>query len=286
MLKTQIALHFAGGGAYFTGVAVMLLAAVIALHRRTRRQRKSARLLIMLGVVFVLLSSTPAPWPLYACWSIATTLWMSLQWPSNAAMPKLTISASVFLIVVCVAAVAWELPRRRLPRLGPQGRLTVYVIGDSISAGLTRADHTWPKVLAADPAIEVIDLSKAGAIVETAMLQARQVRSGVSVVVLEIGGNDLLGGTSAAEFEKGLRRLLTHLSAPDRRLVMFELPLPPFFHRYGWIQRRLAEEFDVSLIPKRVLAGVFADREATLDGLHLSDAGHRRLAATVGQVFR
>jgi len=59
---------------------------------------------------------------------------------------------------------------------------------------------------------------------------------------------------------------------------MLELPLPPLFNRFGEIQRRLARRYDVLLVPKRYFAGVLIGEQATLDGLHLSPAGHQKMA--------
>lgn len=62
---------------------------------------------------------------------------------------------------------------------------------------------------------------------------------------------------------------------------MFELPLPPLGFAYGRIQRRLARRYGVRLIPKRHLSGLLFNEVTTLDGLHLSEEGHRRMAVRV-----
>jgi lysophospholipase L1-like esterase len=99
-----------------------------------------------------------------------------------------------------------------------------------------------------------------------------------AVVLVEIGGNDLLNGTSPDEFERHLRALLAALRRPGRTVVMLELPLVTFFAGYGRAQRALAEEYGVFLVPKRIFAGVLAAPGATADGLHLSAAGTRLMA--------
>ena len=61
---------------------------------------------------------------------------------------------------------------------------------------------------------------------------------------------------------------------PHRIVAMVELPLPPFCNRYGMVQRALAREHGVTLIPKRFMAGVMSRPGATVDGLHFSNTGH------------
>ncbi|MBA3313247.1 MAG: hypothetical protein H0T47_08160 [Planctomycetaceae bacterium] len=132
--------------------------------------------------------------------------------------------------------------------------------------------------------IVVHDHSAVGATVSSARKQAAKLLPDDDVVVLEIGGNDMLGDTTPAGFERGLDKLLADVVRPGRTVLMLELPLPPTFNRFGMIQRRLAAKYGVALVPKRVLMDVLARSDATLDSIHLSQAGHERLADAVWKI--
>jgi acyl-CoA thioesterase-1 len=106
------------------------------------------------------------------------------------------------------------------------------------------------------------------------------------LAILEIGGNDLLGTTTADEFERDLDRLLAMVRRSDRPVLMFELPLPPTRNQYGIIQRRLATKHQATLIPKRIFMGVLAAPGSTLDTVHLSQIGHQRMADAVWNVIQ
>lgn len=67
---------------------------------------------------------------------------------------------------------------------------------------------------------------------------------------------------------------------------MFELPLIPFHNSFGTAQRSLAKKYRVALLPKRFLTKVFGIAGGTLDGLHLSQAGHDALAGEIQGVIR
>ena len=69
-------------------------------------------------------------------------------------------------------------------------------------------------------------------------------------------------------------------------MTWIELPLPPFCNDYGRIQRHLAAQHGVLLIPKRVFAAVLAGDAATLDSVHLDRAGHERMAEVVWSLIR
>jgi acyl-CoA thioesterase-1 len=101
-------------------------------------------------------------------------------------------------------------------------------------------------------------------------------------VILEIEGNDLLGGTSIPKFREDLEKMLTLVCGPHRRVVMIELPLPPFYNRYGMVQRALANSHGVTLIPKRYLAQVITTPGATVDGLHPSAGAMSPWATSIG----
>ena len=148
------------------------------------------------------------------------------------------------------------------------------VIGDSVTAGLGDSEtETWPRILAREHEIAVQDLSHVGDTVVAARKRVAASQIDSQLVLLEIGGNDVLGSTTPAEFATSLDRLLTELASPGRQLVMLELPLPPFYHAFGRIQRRLAKKHDVKLVPKRVFLSILAGGDATLDSIHLSQAG-------------
>ncbi|HEX5106265.1 MAG TPA: hypothetical protein VFV87_20740, partial [Pirellulaceae bacterium] len=87
------------------------------------------------------------------------------------------------------------------------------------------------------------------------------------------------------QFERDLDRLLERVAVPGRTIVMFELPLPPLANEYGRIQRRLAAKYGVRLIPKRVFISILAADGTTLDSIHLSDAGHQRMADAVWSII-
>ena len=160
--------------------------------------------------------------------------------------------------------------------------LPVFVIGDSLSAGLGPSPAgTWPHLLSQRLGLSVSNLSQAGATLSNSVQHVRSVPAERAIVIVELGGNDILGGTSPEQFASDLRTLLGALTTGDRRVVMFELPLLPFQNSYGRIQRRLCARYGVDLIPRRVLAEAITRRGNSADGLHLAPQGHSWLAERI-----
>ena len=125
--------------------------------------------------------------------------------------------------------------------------------------------------------------ARAGANTHQALRQAEEITDDDCIVLIEIGGNDLLSGKGAGEFRADLESLLQRIERPRRQIVMFELPLLPHRIAYGWAQRELARRYRVQLIPRRDFARVVLRGDTTLDGLHLSRSGQAQLADLVGR---
>ena len=120
----------------------------------------------------------------------------------------------------------------------------------------------------------------------SALNRAKKAQITGSVVIVAIGGNDILGSTTAEQFENDLDALLAHLAAPHRQIVLFELPLPPFCYEYGRVQRVVAAKHNVTLIPRRVFLSVIAGSDSTLDTIHLSQSGHQYMADCVWRLVK
>jgi acyl-CoA thioesterase I len=185
------------------------------------------------------------------------------------------------LLVLC----ATELRHRNPPTITGAPSDHLVVIGDSISAGIDPRVPSWPTVMQQMTGVPVRNLALPGADSLEALTIVTKLTPEDRVVLIEIGGNDLLSGVPAREFARRLEAILGRVTSPDRIVAMFELPLLPHWISYGQAQRRLASRYGVFLIPKRDFATVISGRSATLDGLHLSDLGAHRMAELVARIL-
>jgi acyl-CoA thioesterase-1 len=172
-----------------------------------------------------------------------------------------------------------EWPYHRKPRLPFPKDKPLIVIGDSLSGTSELNVDPWPVTLGKTAGVTVQNLTVGGRRVKGALSAAKATRDQDASILLEIGGNDLLGDTTSRQFETGMRELLTEVCRPGRVVAMFELPLLPFCNEFGRIQRDCAKSFGVILIPKRYTTEVLGHPHATLDGLHLSRIGHDKMAS-------
>lgn len=275
-------LYFLDGTIFFAGLLTTAIALGLRLVVQKKWLSRLLNLVVILSVILVLISAVPLPIWAYPIWcGLVLAL---LLWPGKPdTKSKCRIPLTLYL--ACVAATLGllfiELPYHLRPTITIEKDATVYIVGDSLSAGIKRDKNVWPAIYAQKSGHEVINLAVPGATAKTAMKQVASIPEDESAVVLvEIGGNDLLG-QKKSDFYSDLDQLLNELSQKRCRILMFELPLPPLGNRYGKTQRELASKYNATLIPKRYLAQVLCTNGGTLDGLHLSRKGHETLAETI-----
>lgn len=280
-MNNSLVAHIVSGHSFFSGMTCLLLTVLLQGPGKVRMVQRCLPFIFVVGVMLVALSSTPAPiW-----YSLTTTGALTLWLISGCWLKRMRTVLTVTAASLLIAGIVNEIPYHTMPRLTALPNKSITIIGDSVTSGMEENEAvTWPKLLSHAHQLEVQDLSHVG---ETAASAGKRVRKhGVagSLVIVEIGGNDVLGNTTPEQFAVGLKQLLQELSKGNHQVLMLELPLPPFYHAYGRTQRELAAQFKVALVPKRVFLKVLATDNATLDSIHLSQAGHQLMADTVWDI--
>jgi acyl-CoA thioesterase I len=284
-----VAFLFAGGDAFFLGIALLAVGALLGAWRDRRWAQIGFRLANVTAWIFIATSATPLPLWLYGlgvAFTVLTILPRRLK-SGKPAFWALRHMDAALVLLWCITGAAWEFSYRIAPRIDNRARYdALVVIGDSISAGMLGPDErTWPKQFRERYVRTVIDLSGEGATARSALRQVQsldsQHRDLNALVVVEIGGNDYFESIPPADFAADLDRLLTLLARPNRQIVMLELPLPPFYNAYGRVQREMAAAHHIPLISKREFAGVVFTKDATLDTVHLSESGHALMAEMI-----
>ena len=264
------------GGTLYLGLSLLVLGAGVA-----TLWPRVGRVLVWVGLAFVLLSAVPLHPAFYALLAVLVVGWLF----SRNGTRRIQRATTIGLLVAAGAVSVESLVARR--DAGPLStRRHVFVLGDSLSAGLGGGrEHTWPQILAAHRRLRVSNLARPGARLADALSQARSIPRGPATVLVELGGNDILGGTTAARFDADLRALLAAVVAEDRQVLMFELPLLPLQNAFGRIQRDACKHHGVALLPRSILAGAVALPGNASDGLHLTPRGHAWLARRLSELW-
>ena len=284
--------HFSGGDGYLCGLLLFCLAQIGLIFNRNDRWRRPLTIASRIGLIWAFVLPSPTPRWLLVLFA-ASLLWLCIaDWRLKSASDpsvrsrqvQMARSLSWLVIVLAFLIVLCEVPYRFSPTIEASS-YRLCIAADSVTAGLNDGEDTWPQRLARDSLWRITDASQPGATLKSARQQVNLVDAESSILLLEIGGNDLLEGLPVAQFERDLELLLMAARLPGRLVLMFELPLPPLAFRYGEAQRRLAYKYEIALIPKRLLIGVLTSSGATVDGIHLSPNGHARMADLVKKLL-
>ena len=276
-------IHYVSGEAFFSGIFLLILAAALSFSKIRFIKLYLAGMLCAIGAINIAASATPLPLWLYILLGILViTQLICVEHKKIKKNHKIVVR--ILLILTSLLILGMELPFWFSPSPIKLKSKNIFVIGDSISAGIGfKGEKTWSEIVANDKACNVINKSVGGGTVSSAVNSFKRIKNvgKDDLVIIEIGGNNLLNGTSAKDFHEGLKELLNGVTSKTQNVIMFELPLPPFRNSFGKSQRALSAKFNVILIPKKYFAWILSGSGSTVDGLHLSNSGHQKMAKII-----
>ena len=200
------------------------------------------------------------------------------------ALPALRSLAIASGALVLLALAACGGPREAaLPAGTP-----VLVIGDSITAGYGVGEAAaWPAQLAQLTGWRVVaagvsgDGTAGGRKRLPPLLDAQQ----PALVIIELGGNDLLRGVALPEVKGNLEAMVGEVRVRGAKVVLIAAPQPSGLglltsYAPAALYREVAQRARVPLVEK-ALPSVLSERDLRQDPLHPTVAGHRILAERV-----
>lgn len=273
----------ASGYSFFWGTGIIICSVLLSFFLKKTAYKLMVAIAAIIGIFLIFLSAVPFPIWFYFVLGLLIICWLISHFRySRFNLCYLIIS--IFLIAIFDLAVISELNEFvGLPLRLTRGDdlSTIYVIGDSMSAGTGEKGKVWPDILRETYGINIINLAQAGATASDAYRQAENIKDANSIVIIEIGGNDILEVTPLSQFETDLEKLVRKIRGESRAIIMFELPAIGLQGRYIAIQRKIAKKFNISLIPRRIFVSVLKGKDSTVDGIHLTEKGHLKMAQCV-----
>jgi acyl-CoA thioesterase I len=196
-------------------------------------------------------------------------------------------AAGRFFIAVCVSLLLAACDRApTLPRLEPHDVIVAF--GDSLTHGTgASAGDAYPAVLAALTGRTVInagvpgDTTSSGLERLPAVLDEHKPR----LVLLCLGGNDMLKKQHEAATENNLRLLVKTIRASGAEVLLIGVPEPRLFGGAPDFYERLAEELGVPL-EQDVFSKVLRDNRLKSDPIHANAAGYRLVAERLAARLR
>jgi lysophospholipase L1-like esterase len=191
---------------------------------------------------------------------------------------------AALLALALLAGCGQAVPR--LPRLGAQD--VVLAFGDSLTYGTGAAEHeSYPAVLERLIGRRVV---RSGVPGETTAQGLRRLPQALDehrprLVIVCLGGNDMLRKVSEEETRKNLRAILRALKERGTAAVLVGVPRPSVLGAPPEFYAQLAREFAIPY-EGSVLRSVLYSPELKSDPIHPNAAGYRRIAEAIAALLR
>ena len=195
--------------------------------------------------------------------------------------------ASRFFVAVCVALLLAACDRApTLPKLGAND--VILAFGDSLTHGTgANADEAYPARLAQLSSRTVVNAGVPGETTAEGLqrLPALLDEHHPRLVLLCLGGNDMLRRLPASETENNLRLMLQTLRASGAQVVLIGVPEPKIFGGAPDFYERLADEFALPY-DGDTLNTVLKDNALKSDPIHPNAAGYEAIARELADLLK
>lgn len=195
--------------------------------------------------------------------------------------------AGRFLVAACTALLLAACDHApTLPRLAPHDVIVAF--GDSLTHGTgASGDAAYPAVLASLTGRTVINAGVPGDTTASALerLPAVLAAHRPALVLLCLGGNDMLRRHPEGETEDNLRRLVRAIRASGASVVLIGVPEPRLFGGAPDFYARVAEDMALPL-EDDVFDDVLRDNRLKADPVHANAAGYRVVAERLAEFLR
>jgi lysophospholipase L1-like esterase len=188
------------------------------------------------------------------------------------------------LIAILLLAACERAPT--LPKLDSNDVIVAF--GDSLTHGTgASADAAYPAVLAALTGRTVINAGVPGDTTASALQRLPEVLAAhrPRLVLLCLGGNDMLRKHPAAATENNLRLLVQTIRASGASVVLIGVPEPKLFGGAPDFYARVAEDMGLPL-EQHIFSDVLKDSRLKSDPIHANAAGYQQVAERMAEFLR
>lgn len=174
----------------------------------------------------------------------------------------------------------------QVPRLAPSDVIVAF--GDSLTFGTGAAEpESYPAVLASLVGQPVVRSGVPGEVTAQGLQRLPEVidEHRPRLVIVCLGGNDMLRKVGEAEIRSNLRAIIRTLKDRGIAVVLIGVPKPALITGTAEFYAEIAREFGIPYEGKVVTAVLYAP-DMKADPIHPNAKGYRRMAEAVAELLR
>jgi len=191
----------------------------------------------------------------------------------------------VLVLALALAAGCGE-EAPRLPRLGAHD--VVVAFGDSLTYGTGAAEHeSYPAVLAQLIGRPVVRAGVPGEVTAQGLRRLPSVldEHRPRLVIVCLGGNDMLRKIGSAQIKRNLEGMLRELRQRGGSAVLVGVPKPALWTSSADFYAQLAREFGVPY-EGEIVTSVLYSSDMKSDPIHPNAKGYRKMAEALARLLR
>jgi acyl-CoA thioesterase-1 len=192
--------------------------------------------------------------------------------------------AILLVFIVACAGCGPKVPR--IPQLGPNDVIVAF--GDSLTFGTGASEsESYPAVLAQLINRKVVRAGVPGETTAGGLARLEEVidEHRPKLIIISLGGNDMLRKVGDAEVRDNLRKILQTIRSRGISVVLFGVPKPGLITSAPEFYTELATEFNIPYEGKIVTDVLYTPSEKS-DPIHPNAKGYRRMAQAFAELLK
>lgn len=192
--------------------------------------------------------------------------------------------AFALLLITVLVGCGEKVPR--VPAVGPNDVIVAF--GDSLTYGTGASENeSYPAVLAQLIGRKVVRAGVPGEVTAQGLARLPEVleEHRPSLVIVCLGGNDMLRKVSDPEIVKNLRAIVRALRERSVAVVLVGVPRPSLITSAPEFYAELGKEFGIPY-EGRIVTDVLYQRGLKSDPIHPNALGYRKMAEAIAELLK
>lgn len=186
---------------------------------------------------------------------------------------------SIFIgaIIITFAAIVFFIPKHKTIT-NTEGPIVFF--GNSITAGQgARVGEDFPTLIGKELNVLIINAGVSGNTTYDALLRIDKdvLSQNPSVVVVELGGNDLLLNEKSDVTKKNLDLIVSKIKPTGAKIVILGIKFFLFNENYETDLQSIVKKYNATYVPD-ILEGIITDDSLKFDDIHPNAKGYQKIA--------